>query len=80
MLGADVTREVLAQAESAEVKALVLKSTSGAIDSGAFGLPWLVATNEKGETEGFFGVDHLAQLALFLGLDREVDRGFRALM
>jgi hypothetical protein len=37
-------------------------------------------TNAKGEKECFWGVDHLAQAALFLGLDREMEKGFRALM
>jgi hypothetical protein len=47
---------------------------------GAFGLPWFVCTNEKGEREEFWGVDHLGQLALFLELDRTADTGFRALL
>jgi 2-hydroxychromene-2-carboxylate isomerase len=61
-----------------DVKALLTANTGRSFDSGAFGLPWLVCTNTKGETEGFFGVDHLGQVADFLGLDRALDRGFRA--
>lgn len=39
-----------------------------------------MCTNEKGEKEGFWGVDHLGQVAMFLGLDKGVDGGFRALL
>lgn len=50
-------------------KALLLKLTDAAFDAGAFGLPWMVCTNPKtGATEGFWGVDHLGQVAQFLGL------------
>lgn len=47
--------------------------------SGAFGLPWFECTNSKGETEGFWGVDHMGLVVEFLGLDRS-DQGFKALL
>lgn len=62
------------------MKELLNKNTNAALEDGAFGLPWFMCTNEKGEKEGFWGVDHLGQVALFLGLDRSADGGFRALL
>jgi hypothetical protein len=38
------------------------------------------ATNSKGETEGFWGVDHMGQLADFLGLERPAGKGWKALL
>jgi hypothetical protein len=49
-------------------KATLLKNTDDAFAVGAFGLPWFVCTNAKGETEGFWGVDHFGQVARFLDL------------
>lgn len=49
-------------------KSLILKNTELAVNDGAFGLPWMACTNSKGETEGFWGVDHLGQVVDFLGL------------
>jgi 2-hydroxychromene-2-carboxylate isomerase len=69
---------IYVQASGAEVKARLSANTQQAFDSGAFGLPWFECTNSKGETEGFWGIDHLGQVADFLGLDRSVEGGFRA--
>lgn len=63
-----------------DIKALLISNTDQAFNSGAFGLPWFECTNSKGETEGFWGVDHLGQVADFLGLDRNQDQGFRAVL
>lgn len=60
------------------MKALLGSNTDHSFDSGAFGLPWFECTNATGDTEGFWGVDHLGQVADFLGLDRALDKGFRA--
>tara|TARA_R110002003_G_scaffold13_3_gene848 strand:- start:10168 stop:10503 length:336 start_codon:yes stop_codon:yes gene_type:complete len=38
------------------------------------------ATNSKGETESFWGVDHVGQLCDHLGLDRPTGKGWRALL
>ncbi|OAX77500.1 hypothetical protein ACJ72_08201, partial [Emergomyces africanus] len=51
-----------------------------AVEIGAFGLPWFECTNSRGETECFWGVDHIAQVAAFLNLDTTIDKGFKALM
>lgn len=61
-----------------DIKALLLSNTDRSFGAGAFGLPWFECTNSRGETEGFFGVDHIGQVADFLGLDRSLDKGFRA--
>ena len=46
------------------------RNTDRALEEGAFGLPWFVATNAKGETEGFWGFDHLGLVIEHLGLER----------
>jgi 2-hydroxychromene-2-carboxylate isomerase len=39
-----------------------------------------IVTNSKGETESFWGIDHLGQLCDHLGLERPGERGWRALL
>jgi 2-hydroxychromene-2-carboxylate isomerase len=56
------------------------KNTDKAFEDGAFGLPWFICTNSKGETEGFWGVDHLGQVTDFLGLERPKMGGWKALL
>ncbi|KAF2454827.1 thioredoxin-like protein [Lineolata rhizophorae] len=74
------------RAASKEVKEGLVRATQRAFDEGAFGVPWIVdvgkglATNAKGETEGFFGFDHLGQVIDFLGLERPASRGWKAMM
>ena len=64
-----------------EVKGRLMANTSVALDSGAFGLPWYQCENEKGEKECFWGLDHLAQVVEFLGLEREkLGKGARAML
>lgn len=60
---------VLAEATT-KGKATLTKNTDHAFAAGAFGLPWMVCTNTKGETEGFWGVDHFGQVAQFLDLPK----------
>lgn len=55
-------------------------NTDKAFESGAFGLPWMVCTSATGETEGFWGVDHLGQVIQFLGLDRPAHSGWKAVL
>ncbi|KAI0876331.1 HCCA isomerase/glutathione S-transferase kappa [Hypoxylon argillaceum] len=69
VLGAEVGERVLAEAAT-KGKATLTKNTDRAFSTGAFGLPWLVCTNAKGETEGFWGVDHFGQVARFLDLPK----------
>jgi 2-hydroxychromene-2-carboxylate isomerase len=63
-----------------EGKDLLLKNTDKAFEDGAFGLPWFKCTNSKGETEGFWGVDHLGQVTDFLGLERPKTGGWKAML
>ncbi|KAF2876493.1 thioredoxin-like protein [Massariosphaeria phaeospora] len=64
----------------ADVKKALTENTERAFADGAFGLPWFVATNSKGETEGFWGIDHLGFMCDHLGLDKPSDRGWKALL
>ncbi|KAH6612469.1 thioredoxin-like protein [Boeremia exigua] len=73
-------RKVLERTKTDEVKKVLTQNTEKAFKDGAFGLPYFVATNSKGEMEGFWGVDHLGQLTDFLGLDRPSGRGWKALL
>lgn len=66
-LGIDEADRVAAAAGQAGKQALV-RNTDKAFDHGAFGLPWMVCTTAQGRTEGFWGVDHLGQVAAFMGL------------
>jgi len=63
-----------------EVKKRLVENTEKAFQSGAFGLPWFVATNAKGETEGFWGVDHMGRLCDHLALERAGGKGWRSLL
>ncbi|KAJ5860861.1 uncharacterized protein N7529_008171 [Penicillium soppii] len=71
VLGKQETDEVISAMNTPDIKALLISNTDRSFKAGAFGLP-------LGETEGFWGVDHLGQVADFLGLDRSLDKGFRA--
>ncbi|KAK1142797.1 hypothetical protein N8T08_007231 [Aspergillus melleus] len=80
-----VLEQVLGQADTQEILQAVRvlaysDMTDEAFKSGAFGLPWFECTNAKGQTEGFWGIDHLGQVADFLGLSRQTDKGFRSLL
>jgi len=55
-------------------------NTNKAFTDGAFGLPWMACTDTMGQKEGFWGVDHLGQVAQFLGLERPGGRGWRAVL
>ncbi|KAI8946879.1 HCCA isomerase/glutathione S-transferase kappa [Xylaria longipes] len=72
VLGVAEGERVLSEAAT-KGKATLLKNTDHAFASGAFGLPWLVCTNAKGETEGFWGVDHFGHVARFLDLPKPGD-------
>ncbi|KAL2265603.1 hypothetical protein VTJ83DRAFT_6703 [Remersonia thermophila] len=69
LFGAEGAEKLLA-AIPAQGKKLLAANTDAAFDDGAFGLPWIVCTNSAGETEGFFGVDHMGRVAQFLGLEK----------
>ncbi|KAH8816280.1 DDHD domain-containing protein [Xylogone sp. PMI_703] len=82
----EVLSETLGQKEAQKVmtavpkegKELLIKNTDMAFADGAFGLPWFVVTNENGEKETFWGVDHLGQVIDFLGLEHPKTGGWRA--
>ncbi|KAJ5778208.1 thioredoxin-like protein [Penicillium odoratum] len=80
VLGNQATQEILSAMRQPDTKALLNANTDHAFRVGAFGLPWFECTDTNGNTEGFWGVDHLGQVADFLGLDRSRDSGFRALL
>ncbi|OQE18345.1 hypothetical protein PENSTE_c018G04763 [Penicillium steckii] len=61
-------------------KEVLGKNTEIAFNGGAFGLPWLVCTNSEGQTEGFWGIDHLGRVADFLHLDTSSDKAFNSLL
>ncbi|TRX92794.1 hypothetical protein FHL15_006200 [Xylaria flabelliformis] len=67
VLGAEEGEKVLSEASS-KGKTTLLANTDAAFAAGAFGLPWVVCTNAKGEKEGFWGVDHFGHVARFLDL------------
>ncbi|KAK0651335.1 thioredoxin-like protein [Cercophora newfieldiana] len=80
IFGEAEAERILADAKTVG-KAKLLENTDKAFADGAFGLPWMVCTNAKGETEGFWGVDHLGQVAQFMGLDHKGgEKGWKALL
>ncbi|KAF4637647.1 hypothetical protein G7Y89_g438 [Cudoniella acicularis] len=79
VFGADTAKNVMEMAGK-EGKELLIKNTDRALADDAFGLPWFVATNAKGETETFWGVDHLAQVTEHLGLEKPRVGGWKALL
>jgi len=70
VLGEDMTKEVLEKSTTDEVKKGMIENTEAALADGAFGLPWFVATNSRGQTECYWGFDHLGQVADHLGLEK----------
>lgn len=58
-----------------EAKKILMGNTDRAFADGAFGLPWFACENDRGEKEGFWGVDHLGAVLDFLGLDKPAGRG-----
>jgi len=80
VVGEDVARDCLRRAQDKEVKDLLTRRTQEAFDTGAFGLPWFQATNSKGETECFWGFDHIGQLAAFLDLEKPTHGPWKSLL
>jgi 2-hydroxychromene-2-carboxylate isomerase len=63
-------KSVLERTKSEEVKKVLGSNTEMAFADGAFGLPWFVATNGKGVTQGYWGVDHISLMCDHLGIGR----------
>ncbi|ATY67274.1 2-hydroxychromene-2-carboxylate isomerase, putative [Cordyceps militaris CM01] len=61
-----------------EAKKALLRNTEDAFNDGAFGLPWMVCTNSQGQKQSFWGVDHVCQVANFLGIPQPASPGWRA--
>ncbi|KAI0106956.1 hypothetical protein GGR51DRAFT_516888 [Nemania sp. FL0031] len=74
VLGVETAERVLAEAAT-KGKATLTKNTDYAFSTGAFGLPWMVCTNAKGETEGFWGIDHFGHVSQFLDLPKPGNTG-----
>lgn len=61
-------------------------NTESAMAAGAFGLPYVKAVNAEGDTETFWGFDHLGLVADFLGLAKPesplegIEAGWTALL
>ncbi|KAI9671556.1 MAG: hypothetical protein M1817_003608 [Caeruleum heppii] len=85
VIGEETTRVVLERSTSDQGKKHLADLTDEALESGCFGLPWFVATNTDGETEGFWGFDHLGQVIDHLKLERPTEGigsegGWRAML
>ena len=70
VLPKDVLDDVMKNFAGAEPKKILNENTELAMGKGAFGLPWFECENGKGVKECFWGVDHLGQVMLFMGLEK----------
>lgn len=76
-----LTRSTTVLADAATVgKKALMENTDRAFDDGAFGLPWMICTNTEGQTEAFWGVDHLGQVLQFLGAEKQRQGGWKAVL
>ncbi|PBP25752.1 2-hydroxychromene-2-carboxylate isomerase [Diplocarpon rosae] len=73
-------REGLMAMAGKEGKEVLMKNSDLAVERGAFGLPYFEATNREGETEMFWGVDHLGLVTSHLGLQKPAAGGWKALL
>ena len=76
-LGREEAKNIVNNA-SAQGKTTLAHNTDSAFNAGAFGLPWMVCTNPAGQVKSFWGVDHLGQVASFLGLTRPSTAAWKA--
>jgi len=80
VLGDEAAAKVIQQA-STEGKAALKKNTDRAFEAGAFGAPWFVCTRSDGQKDAFWGVDHMGQVADFLGLEKALSsRGWKSVL
>lgn len=70
-LAKDVADDVATNVASKTAKDALMKNTDTAFDDGAFGLPWFQCESSAGKKESFWGVDHMGQVARFLGLEKQ---------
>ncbi|KAK8932893.1 Glutathione S-transferase kappa 1 [Metarhizium anisopliae] len=52
----------------AEMKKKLIEDTGKVVESGAFGCPWFLVTNSRGETQPFFGSDRFNHIYMHLGI------------
>lgn len=79
--GKSLTEQIMTGIKSDDAKTALRQNTDKAVEDGCFGLPYFVATNAKGETETYWGVDHIGMMMDHLGLEvKRKDGGFRALL
>ncbi|KPI45611.1 uncharacterized protein AB675_655 [Cyphellophora attinorum] len=69
VLPREVYEDVEREWSGEEAKTLLVQNTERAEREGVFGCPWFDCENEKGEREGFWGVDHMGQVVRFMGLE-----------
>lgn len=74
VFGKEGMKKVMEGAKGDAAKAKLKGNTEEALKAGGFGLPWFVAENEKGEKEGFWGIDHIGHLLEFLGVEVKGER------
>lgn len=55
VFGDSEAKEIMKKVSSPEVKKRLSDNSDASMAEGAFGLPWFVATNAKGEKESFWG-------------------------
>ncbi|KAK0748705.1 thioredoxin-like protein [Apiosordaria backusii] len=65
---AEQVEDIMKGAQAEEFKEKLKNTTAEALERGAFGAPWIWATNDKGEGEPFFGSDRFHFVYKFLGL------------
>jgi 2-hydroxychromene-2-carboxylate isomerase len=64
-----------------KAKIILAENTDRAFADGAFGLPWFACENDRGEREGFWGVDRLSAVLDFFGLEKPTrNSGWRAML
>ncbi|VBB86955.1 Putative protein of unknown function [Podospora comata] len=68
LFSAEQVEEIMKGAQAEEFKGKLKKTTDEALERGAFGAPWIWATNDKGEGEPFFGSDRFHFVYKHLGL------------
>lgn len=72
---------MVAELVAGDARRVLQENTDGAFADGAFGLPWFACENDRGDREGFWGVDHLGAVLDFLGLEKPAGDGrWRAML
>lgn len=81
VFGEERAKDIVATTSKPEVKQHLNANTEKALNAGAFGVPYFVATDSEGKEDVFFGFDRLSMVADFLGLSKgKGESGFRALL